>query len=115
MTEKESVALYRQFGEDGRLLYVGVSVSAMERFRAHLDESEWAQGVRTITVEWFDTRRSAEQAERKAIRDEAPIHNTVRYAKTITKSVLFTPELWKKAQKIGDGCAAEGIRRALEK
>jgi hypothetical protein len=33
--------------------------------------------------------------------------------KTIMKSVKLTPELWERAQNIGKGNAAEGIRRAL--
>jgi hypothetical protein len=35
--------------------------------------------------------------------------------KTIMKSVKLPPELWKKAQDIGEGNAAEGIRRALRR
>jgi hypothetical protein len=33
--------------------------------------------------------------------------------KTVMKSVKLTPELWGLAQRIGEGNAAEGIRRAL--
>lgn len=34
-------------------------------------------------------------------------------ARTIVKSVKLTPELWERAREIGEGNAAEGIRRAL--
>jgi len=33
--------------------------------------------------------------------------------KTVMKSVKLTPELWERARRIGEGNAAEGIRRAL--
>jgi hypothetical protein len=33
--------------------------------------------------------------------------------KTVMKSVKLTPELWSRAREIGEGNAAEGIRRAL--
>ena len=35
--------------------------------------------------------------------------------KTVMKSVKLTPDQWGRAQKIGDGNAAEGIRRALDR
>jgi hypothetical protein len=35
--------------------------------------------------------------------------------KTVMKSVKLTHELWDRAQKIGEGNAAEGIRRALKR
>jgi hypothetical protein len=34
--------------------------------------------------------------------------------KTVSKSVKLTPEQWARAKEIGDGNAAEGIRRAIE-
>jgi len=35
--------------------------------------------------------------------------------KTVMKSVKLTPELWERARRIGEGNAAEGIRRALRR
>jgi hypothetical protein len=35
--------------------------------------------------------------------------------KTVMKSVKLTPDLWERAQRIGEGNAAEGIRRALKR
>lgn len=35
--------------------------------------------------------------------------------KTIMKSVKLPPELWERAKNIGEGNAAEGIRRALSR
>jgi hypothetical protein len=34
--------------------------------------------------------------------------------KTVMKSVKLTPEQWARAQEIGEGNAAKGIRRALD-
>lgn len=68
--------LYRHFDADGRLLYVGVSWSAVVRYGAgHRHIAEWAKDVAKMTVERFDTRGQAEAAERKAIREECPLHN----------------------------------------
>lgn len=67
--------LYRHFDADGRLLYVGISLSAILRFEAHRTGSNWAQKVATITIEHFPTRAEALAAEVRAIRTELPIHN----------------------------------------
>ncbi len=37
--------LYRHFDEDGRLLYVGISFSAYQRYRAHMTPLQYAQNL----------------------------------------------------------------------
>jgi len=68
-------ALYRHFNKDGELLYVGISLRAAERLRQHIDGSCWRYEIASVTVEWFDTRDAALDAERLAIKSEAPIFN----------------------------------------
>ncbi|MAM60881.1 hypothetical protein [Maritimibacter sp. UBA3975] len=67
--------LYRHFDKDGDLLYVGISLSAIDRSKQHKNGSDWWQEVASITVENFASRAAAERAERRAISSERPIHN----------------------------------------
>ena len=78
--------LYRHFDENGALLYVGISLSAVQRLKQH-EKSGWFEDIATVTIESFDTRELALIAESKAIRQERPIHNKLlstikRVAKT---------------------------------
>jgi hypothetical protein len=67
--------LYRHFDADGRLLYVGISLSTIARFDAHRTRSHWSSKVATITIERFETRNEAFAAEAAAILAESPLHN----------------------------------------
>lgn len=69
--------LYRFFGDDGRLLYVGIAKDPDKRRREHAKLSAWFPLAANRTLEWFDDRDSALAAERAAIRSESPIHNVV--------------------------------------
>jgi excisionase family DNA binding protein len=69
--------LYRHFDENGQLLYVGISLGAIERLRQHSFGSDWFDEIRTITMETFETRAEALEAERKAIKKENPKHNVI--------------------------------------
>jgi predicted GIY-YIG superfamily endonuclease len=73
----DRTALYRFFGADGALLYVGITMSPVTRFRTHSKESAWWVEVdhsRTL-VEWLDCRDLASAAEQAAIKTEAPRYN----------------------------------------
>lgn len=70
-----SCCLYRHFDKSDKLLYVGISMSLAERTSAHKSSSRWFDRVRKITVEHFETRELAVEAERKAIRAEDPKFN----------------------------------------
>lgn len=67
--------LYRHFDREGRLLYVGISLSTIARLSSHKNAAPWFDQIATITVEHFPTRRLALIAELRAIRDEQPAHN----------------------------------------
>lgn len=75
MTSK--TALYRHWNGEGKLLYVGISIRPFQRLDQHAYGSHWADDIEKVTIEYFDTRREAEAAERKAIKDESPLHNIV--------------------------------------
>ena len=67
--------LYRHFGEDGTLLYVGVSLSAMQRLMQHRSHAHWFEQIKRIEVERFATRQQAFAAERAAVINEKPAFN----------------------------------------
>ena len=69
--------LYRHFDVYGKLLYVGISLSAYERHRAHRRTSDWAHDSVKMTIERFASRTAAERAEREAIARERPLWNIV--------------------------------------
>jgi predicted DNA-binding transcriptional regulator AlpA len=68
-------SLYRHFDKTGRLLYVGVSLSAMRRLSEHSGNSAWAASIARVTIEHFQTREQALDAERLAVRAERPLYN----------------------------------------
>ncbi len=71
----DRTALYRHWDIDGNLLYVGISLSAVHRLSQHKRASHWHDDIANMTIEWFDTRRAALEAERDAIRMERPRYN----------------------------------------
>lgn len=73
----EKTALYRHFGADGGLLYVGVSLAPMHRSGVHTRDAAWAEDIATIRIEWLPSRQAALDAERMAIKSDGPRHNIV--------------------------------------
>jgi len=70
-----ATTLYRMFAANDRLLYVGISARAVERWRPHGHDKKWWREVSGVTVQHFATREQALAAELVAIRTEAPKHN----------------------------------------
>lgn len=67
--------LYRHFDEEGRLLYVGISLCSISRQAQHRALSPWFYEVRCIKIEAFKSRAEAAAAEAIAILEEKPLHN----------------------------------------
>jgi predicted DNA-binding transcriptional regulator AlpA/predicted GIY-YIG superfamily endonuclease len=69
-------ALYRHFDYEGRLLYIGVAYDPDQRWHTHAS-STWRHLVdrSRTTIEWYESRELAEEAEDKAIAEEKPPHN----------------------------------------
>ena len=70
--------LYRIFGEDRRLLYIGIARNARRRIYQHKSTARWAHEIRRHTIEDFDTREAAVDAEARAITWERPAYNKRR-------------------------------------
>lgn len=71
-------SLYHHFDRQGRLLYVGISLSHVQRLAQHRKTSHWYWDIACIKVTHYPSRNAAERAERRAIRTQNPLHNVVR-------------------------------------
>lgn len=72
-----ATSLYRYYDFAGVLLYVGITKDPAMRDAQHAKSSPWHALTSRRSVEWFDGRAEADAAERNAIRDEAPLFNTM--------------------------------------
>lgn len=68
-------SLYRFYGADEALLYIGISCTLASRIGAHQKMQAWWHEVRTIRVEPHPDRPAALAAEAAAIQAEHPQHN----------------------------------------
>lgn len=67
--------LYRLYGADETLLYIGITDCPERRFKQHRDTKAWWPEVSQKTTEWHPTRRRALAEEAAAIEAETPVHN----------------------------------------
>lgn len=67
--------LYRYFGADGALLYVGVTGDPYRRWVEHRRRSPWADDVAEVAVERYAYEDLAYAQERAVIKSERPLHN----------------------------------------
>lgn len=70
-------ALYRFFGSEGELLYVGISLHPFARMSQHRGDKSWWGEVASTTIERFPSRPAVLEAEREAIKSERPRYNIV--------------------------------------
>jgi len=69
--------LYRHYDARKRLLYVGISLSAVSRLSQHKDKT-WFTEIARVTVENFPSREMALSAEAAAIKAERPLYNKAK-------------------------------------
>jgi predicted GIY-YIG superfamily endonuclease len=93
--------LYRLYDHTDQLLYVGISKSAIHRLYDHLTEQPWGDCVAKQTVERYDTRQEALDAEKAAIEYESPLHNVVHNR----------PRAWKTQRNLRISQPADGLTR----
>jgi len=105
----ERTALYRHFDSDGRLLYVGITNSAVARINQHMKTARWAEDIRSVEIEWFETRADAIDAEDRAIASENPVFNIRGQA-----SANAMPQPCTSYDKEYIRLSAESAMRALE-
>jgi hypothetical protein len=78
--------LYRHFDQEGCLLYIGVSISALHRFVQHR-AAEWFLRIKRVEIESFATREEALLAESAAIKSEKPLFNIAHKQKVEKQKV----------------------------
>lgn len=69
--------LYRLYGGDGDLLYVGISDNWPSRMKQHKKDKHWFGEVERLDLQAFATRSEALLSERAAIESEKPKFNVV--------------------------------------
>lgn len=87
MDKREFTHLYRHFNSDGELLYVGVSLSAINRLGQHKEHSKWFSTITKVEIQSYATREEALDAEAIAINSERP-----KYNKRMSSTRLFRLE-----------------------
>lgn len=70
-----SCCLYKHYGQNGELLYVGISHDVWKRAVQHEGQSKWFSSVIRIDVEHFPNRDAAKEAEKAAVLSLKPQHN----------------------------------------
>ncbi|MEC3995233.1 GIY-YIG nuclease family protein [Actinacidiphila sp. DG2A-62] len=75
--EDQPTAVYRLYGADGTLLYIGLTNSPETRWKYHALTKEWWPLVARKTVDWRPNRLDAERTEAAAIQAEGPRHNCI--------------------------------------
>lgn len=94
-------SLYRIYGQDRSLLYVGISMSAFRRMSEHRASKGWWRETAFIRVEHFDFRHEAEIAEIRAIRSEKPIYNVAYNDEQWEAVGYLSPRLIRKLRERG--------------
>lgn len=92
--------VYRAYGHDGDLLYVGRSIQPRGRLASHASTKVWWHLVSFLTLEQFDSFAECQTAERNAIATERPRYNVVDSAtRTIPSRYTkehFRPRTWEQ-------------------
>ena len=68
-------AVYRYYDVDGRLLYVGSSISPNSRWTCTHNRSTWAALAANRVDQWFSSIPEARSEESRAIHEEGPLYN----------------------------------------
>lgn len=68
-------AVYRLYGCDASLLYVGITNNPLRRWKQHAADKDWWDSVDHILLMPFGKADTAAYMERQIIRDERPLYN----------------------------------------
>lgn len=97
--ESRRAAVYRLYGADETLLYVGSSFDPDRRLGDHRRKA-WGHLIAHRTVEWHPNRDVADATESRAIEAERPQYNhvgTPEYAARRRAEYAATPGKWRVA------------------
>jgi len=68
-------SLYRFYGSNNKLLYIGITNNLSARFNQHSQKAKWHHLVVRAVIEHFDSREEALVNEKFAIQNECPEFN----------------------------------------
>lgn len=68
-------SVYRFYGEQEQLLYIGVSWAPFKRWAYHRRNAAWFSRAQVVQVDVYRSRRTALRIEREGIREQAPAFN----------------------------------------
>jgi len=75
------LVLYRCYGLDGTLMYIGRTKNLRNRLAAHRADKPWWSSVEYITAEPHDNLKVLRYNERRAIWMEEPFFNQMHYGR----------------------------------
>ena len=110
-------ALYRLYGANDQLLYIGASGNLETRWKTHAKERLWWPEVARRELTWYDTRAEATRAEKRAIEVERPKYNilhTPRHAAVSERRLICEEHrewVWARSQ---DGYGAPQHRADIQ-
>jgi hypothetical protein len=73
--EARRTAVYQAFGQNSRLLYVGMSCDPERRLGEHRRYSPWWPEVVRVDEEWFDNQWIAADVKTYLVRTSDPVYN----------------------------------------
>lgn len=73
--DDQPTTLYRMLAAEGELLYVGISMSSLQRMMQHRSTKTWWREIAHIEFVHYPNRTEARAAERVSIADENPRYN----------------------------------------
>jgi DNA-binding XRE family transcriptional regulator len=106
-------AVYRYYGADGSLIYVGVSHSPLARHGSHCGKAPWANQVETIKIKWYPTAYEALLEEWTAITQEKPAQNKSRPSTPPRPPIPHADQLDAPRKSIEEMSAKEQIEAFL--
>ncbi|MEV5189281.1 GIY-YIG nuclease family protein [Streptomyces werraensis] len=71
-------ALYRLYGAEGKLLYLGITCDLEQRWKLHADNQPWWHLVTRKVIEWHPDRATAAAHEKRLTVEERPLYNRFR-------------------------------------
>lgn len=113
--ETSGATVYRCYDKRDRLLYVGWSTNVATRLKHHRYRTKWGKRIARHTEQYYECRSDAGKEEKRAIREERPVHNVLGHpdklhlqprAKEREFNKTFTPELREAWLEVGPGLDA---------
>lgn len=74
---RHKTILYRAYGKNHELLYIGISHQVFARFDQHAHTADWMYNCWYVNLQHFPYRKQAMEAERVAIQNEKPKYNQI--------------------------------------